>query len=242
MEAVQTDTGGGSMPRHVAIIMDGNGRWAKARQLPRIAGHRQGAEAVRKTVEACIDLGIQYLTLYAFSSENWSRPVDEVDALMGLLRVYIRQEVDELRSQGVRLNFIGDREPLPADIRGMVEGAEEVTRANQRLVLTIALNYGGHAEIVQAVRQIAADAKADKLDPAEINEKLIESHLYTRDLPAPDLLIRTSGEMRLSNFLLWQLAYAEFVFLDCLWPDFDREALIGALSEYQTRERRYGAH
>ncbi len=228
-------------PRHVAIIMDGNGRWAKARSLPRTAGHRRGVEAVRETLKAAVELGIGYLTLYGFSSENWKRPVAEVDDLMGLLRFYLLSEIAELHRNGVRLRVIGDRSRLAADIVRLIEDAEERTRGNSRLNLIIALSYGGRDEIVRAVRLIAADVAARRTDPRAIDEHAVTQKLLTADVPDPDLVIRTSGEQRLSNFLLWQSAYSELVFDDCLWPDFGRENLRRAVEEFRRRERRYGA-
>jgi len=227
-------------PVHVAIIMDGNGRWAKLRGLPRTAGHRRGVEAVRETVKAATDLGISYLTLYGFSSENWNRPPTEVHDLMGLLRFYLRGEIAELHRQGVRVRSIGDRARLAPDIVRLIEEAEERTRGNLRLNLTIALSYGGRDEIVRAFRLVAEEAAAGSLKAEDIDEAAVQRRLHTVDLPDPDLVIRTSGEKRISNFLLWQSAYAEMVFDDCLWPDFGRENLRRAVEEYQRRERRYG--
>jgi undecaprenyl diphosphate synthase len=227
-------------PRHVAIIMDGNGRWARARGLPRVAGHRQGAEAVRRAVVACIELGIDYLTIYAFSSENWKRPEREIDDLMGLLGLYLRNEVAELAERGVRVRFIGDRGRLSPDIRRLIDAAEASTRANRALTLTVALNYGGRHEIVRAARRLAEDAAAGRLDPSTVTEAAFAARLDTHDIPDPDLVIRTSGEQRLSNFLLWQAAYAELVFLPTLWPDFRKADLEDAVSEFCRRERRYG--
>lgn len=227
-------------PRHVAIIMDGNGRWAKKRLLPRLAGHRQGAEAVRRTVRACVDRGIGYLTIYAFSSENWKRPADEVDDLMGLLRHYLRHEIAELHRSGVRVCFIGDTTKLAPDLRALVDEARTTTQGNAALTLVIALNYGGQSELVRAVRSIAADAAAGKLAIDAIDEAVIAERLDTAGMPDPDLIIRTSGEQRLSNFMLWQAAYAELVFLDCLWPDFDETTLDEALEAFAARERRFG--
>jgi undecaprenyl diphosphate synthase len=227
-------------PVHVAIIMDGNGRWAKQRSLPRTAGHRRGVEAVRETVKAAVDLGIAYLTLYGFSSENWNRPPTEVDDLMGLLRFYLRGEIAELHRQGVRVRSIGDRARLAPDIVRLIEEAEERTRGNARLNLTIALSYGGRDELLRAMRLIATDVAAGRLRPDAIDEAAVQQRLHTVDMPDPDLVIRTSGEQRISNFLLWQSAYAELVFDDCLWPDFGRENLRRAVEEYQRRERRYG--
>ncbi|HTV88520.1 MAG TPA: polyprenyl diphosphate synthase, partial [Stellaceae bacterium] len=216
-------------PRHVAIIMDGNGRWAKARGLPRIAGHRRGAEAVRRTLVAAGELGIPYLTLFGFSSENWRRPLDEIDDLMGLLRHYLRGEIAELHKNAVRLRVIGDRRRLSDDIVAMIDNAETLTRGNGGVNLTVALSYGGRAEIVAAVRAIAAEIAAGSIAVEAIDEELFARHLFTADLPDPDLLIRTSGEQRISNFLLWQCAYAELVFTKTLWPDFGRADLEEAI-------------
>jgi undecaprenyl diphosphate synthase len=227
-------------PRHVAIIMDGNGRWAKKRHLPRAIGHKQGAEAVRRAVEAARELGIEYLTLYAFSSENWKRPAEEVDDLMGLLRLYLRNEVADLDRNGVRIRFIGSRTRLSKDVLELVDHSESKTTSNTALTLVIALNYGAQAEIVEATRAIAQQVADGKLLTSDISEETISMHLLTRDMPDPDLIIRTSGEQRLSNFLLWQAAYAEFIFLDCLWPDFDKTEFENALSQFHSRERRYG--
>ena len=229
------------LPRHVAIIMDGNGRWAKARGLPRLAGHRRGSDAVRTVVEACREIGIPYLTLYAFSSENWKRPANEIDDLMGLLRVYLRGQLAELHANHVRLRFIGNRQGLARDIISLIDEAEAMTMANASLTLSVALNYGSHDEIVRACRRVAGEVAAGRLAVDEITEATFTRYLETADVPDPDLLIRTSGEQRLSNFLLWQLAYAELVFTDTLWPDFSRRELEVAVAEFQRRERRYGA-
>ncbi|MFN4166230.1 MAG: isoprenyl transferase [Ferrovibrio sp.] len=228
-------------PRHVAIIMDGNGRWAKARGLPRNLGHRQGVDAVREVVRNCRKLGIEYLTLYAFSSENWKRPQSEVSGLMDLLRLYIRRELDDLRRNGVRIRVIGDRTRLAPDIVSLIGDAESQTRENQTLTLVIALSYGGQDEIVAACRQIAEQVAAGKLAPEQITADTLAGNLQTVGIPDPDLVIRTSGEQRLSNFLLWQTAYSELVFVDKLWPDFAAEDLAAAVGEFQRRERRYGA-
>jgi undecaprenyl diphosphate synthase len=228
-------------PVHVAIIMDGNGRWAKARGLPRIAGHKRGAEAVRRSVKGAAELGIEYLTLYGFSSENWKRPPAEVDDLMGLLRLYLINEVSELDRNGVRLRVIGQLGRLHPDIVRLIDDAERRTAGNRKLNLTVALSYGGRAEITDAARQIAEEVRAGKLEPAEVDEACFARHLLTTGIPDPDLLIRTSGEKRISNFLLWQCAYAELVFLDRLWPDFTRDDLEFAIQEYHGRDRRYGA-
>jgi undecaprenyl diphosphate synthase len=229
------------LPRHVAIIMDGNGRWAAAHGLPRVAGHRRGAEAVRRTVAAAGELGIPYLTLFGFSSENWRRPSTEIEDLMGLLRHYVRREVAELHREGVRINVIGERERLAPDIVGLIDRAQGLTRDNRALTLTIALSYGGRAEIVAASRKIAEEVAAGALGIAAVDEACIGRHLFTADLPDPDLLIRTSGEQRLSNFLLWQCAYTELVFTRTLWPDFSESDFRRAVDEYRGRERRYGA-
>ena len=231
--------GGG--PTHVAIIMDGNGRWAASRHLPRIAGHREGARAVRRTIEAAINQGVAWLTIYAFSSENWRRPLGEVIDLTMLLRAYLKSEVAELKANGVRLHFIGDRTRFDPDIQRDLEIAERETAANSRLDLAVALSYGARDEITAAARSIGHAAADGRLDPARIDEALFASYLTTRGMPDPDLIIRTSGEQRLSNFLLWQGAYAELVFLDVLWPDFGAEHLAAALAEYARRERRFGA-
>jgi undecaprenyl diphosphate synthase len=228
-------------PKHVAIIMDGNGRWAKARGLPRTAGHRKGVEAVRRTVEAARELGIPYLTMFGFSSENWRRPEGEVFDLMQLLRFYLRSEIAELHKNGVRLRVIGDRAKLSGDIVTMIEKAEELTRSNTELNLIIALSYGARQEIVEATRQMVRDALEGRLSPEEITEESFSARLLTRDIPDPDLLVRTSGEQRISNFLLWQSAYTELVFVDTLWPDFTKRDLEDAIREFNRRDRRYGA-
>jgi undecaprenyl diphosphate synthase len=230
-----------SLPRHVAIIMDGNGRWAQARGLPRIAGHRRGAEAVRRTVAGAVELGIPYLTLFGFSSENWKRSPGEIGDLMGLLRHYLLAEIAELHRNGIRLKVIGDIERLAPDIVGLIERAESETRDNAAITLTMALSYGGRAEIVTAVQAIAALAAQGRLAVDAIDQDCFARHLFTVDLPDPDLLIRTSGEQRISNFLLWQCAYSELVFTKTLWPDFAKSDLERAVAEYCARERRYGA-
>ena len=227
-------------PTHIAIIMDGNGRWAKARGLPRAAGHQRGAEAVRVAVESCGKLGVSYLTLYAFSSENWKRPPSEVDDLMALLRHYLTREVNVLHGNGVRLRFIGDRASLAGDIKSLIEEAETKTRANAGLTLTVAINYGSHNEILGACKRIARAVSEGALSSDSITEDVFEGFLDTANMPPPDLLIRTSGEQRLSNFLLWQLAYSELVFTDTLWPDFTKRNLEEAVGEYHGRDRRYG--
>jgi len=221
--------------------MDGNGRWAASRHLPRIAGHREGARAVRRTIRAAIESGVTWLTLYAFSSENWRRPAGEVLDLTGLLRQYLRSEIEELKDSGVRLRIIGDRARFDSDIQDDLARAEVTTAGNSRLNLTVALSYGARAEIVAAARALAEAARDGRLDPARIDEACVTGALATADIPDPDLIIRTSGEQRLSNFLLWQAAYAELVFLDVLWPDFGPEHFAAALAEYARRERRFGA-
>ena len=233
--------GGGEPPVHIAIIMDGNGRWAKARGLPRVAGHRNGAEAVRRTIIASAELGIRYLTLFGFSSENWKRPAGEVSDLMGLLRHYLRGEIAELHRNAVRLRVIGDRSRLAADIVALIENAEAMTRGNTGLNLIVALSYGSRAEIAAAARTLATKAAAGTLDPSTIDEDAVARALWTSDIPDPDVIIRTSGEKRISNFLLWQAAYAEFVYTDTLWPDFGKSDLLAAIDEFRRRERRYGA-
>jgi undecaprenyl diphosphate synthase len=232
--------GAGAVPRHVAIIMDGNGRWAKARRLPRIAGHRRGAEAVRATIRAAGDFGIEVLTLYAFSSENWRRPADEISDLMGLLRHYLRGEIDELAKNEIRLKIIGDYSRFAPDLVELLEEASARTALNSRTTLVLALNYGAQDEMVRAARSLACDVRDGRLTPEAIDREAITARLDTHDLPPLDLLIHTSGERRLSNFLLWQAAYAELLFVDTLWPDFGREALENALVDFASRERRYG--
>ena len=241
MKPVPTQPESNGIPVHVAIIMDGNGRWAKAKGLPRAAGHAQGAEAVRLTVKAASDLGIQYLTLYGFSLENWKRPAKEIADLMALLRLYLRKEISELHREGVRIRFIGDRSMLAADIISLIEMSEQETRANTKLDLVIALSYGSRQEITAAVRQLVEDVAVGEISADAIDENALEGRLYTADMPDPDLIVRTSGEQRISNFLLWQSAYAEFVFTDVLWPDFSREKLEDSIEEFSRRERRYGA-
>lgn len=227
--------------RHVGIIMDGNGRWAIQRGLPRTAGHRAGVEAVKQVVEACPDLGIQILTLYAFSTENWKRPKEEVDALMFLLVEYCRREVGNLHRNGVRINAIGRTDDLPVLQRDEIRRAMDLTAGNDRLILNLAVNYGGRSELVDAMRAIAARVQAGELNPDQIDEELIQRHLYTGTQPDPDLVIRTAGEMRLSNFLVWQAAYSEIWISDVHWPDFRRLHLEQALTEFGTRQRRFGA-
>jgi undecaprenyl diphosphate synthase len=230
-----------ALPQHVAIIMDGNGRWAQARGLPRAAGHRRGAEAVRRTVAAAGECGIPYLTLFGFSSENWRRPSAEIDDLMGLLRHYLRREIADFHRDGARLKVIGQLGDLAPDIVGLIDHAVQLTRGNSAITLTVALSYGGRAEIVAAVRSIARLAAGGTLTADAIDEACFAQHLFTADLPDPDLLIRTSGEQRISNFLLWQCAYAELVFTKTLWPDFAKTDFDQAIDEYCRRERRYGA-
>ncbi len=229
------------LPRHVAIIMDGNGRWAKQRHLPRVEGHRQGVESVRAVVRAAGEVGIDYLTLYAFSVENWNRPKDEVDALMRYLARYLKSEVGELTRNNVRLDVIGQVYRLPEFVQVQLENTRQALARNNGLTLVLALSYGGRTEIVEAVRHITHEARAGQIEPAEITEEMVSQHLYTRHLPDPDLLIRTSGELRLSNFLLWQVSYAEFVVTPTLWPDFRKPQFFSALEEYARRHRRFGA-
>ena len=238
--AAVADAGGAAAPLHVAIIMDGNGRWASKRFLPRVAGHRAGVQAVRRVIEAAPDLGIDVLTLYAFSSENWRRPPDEVTDLMGLLRQYLRSEIDELHRNGVRLRFIGDLSRLSADLQALLSEAAARTAGNVRLTLVLALNYGATDEMARVVRGIADDVAAGRLAADAVDADAIEARLDTAGLPPPDLVVRTSGEQRLSNFLLWQAAYAELVFTDTLWPDFDGAKLGAAVAAYRGRERRFG--
>jgi undecaprenyl diphosphate synthase len=228
------------IPQHVAIIMDGNGRWARARGLPRTLGHREGVEALRRTVEAAGKMGVKYLTVFGFSTENWTRPAEEVDALFELMRLYVAKDLDRLAKEGVCIRVIGGRDGLAADVREIIVRAEERTALNSGLRLTVAFNYGGRSEIVRAVQRIAEDVQAGKLEPESITAQTFDLYLDTFDLPSPDLVIRTSGEQRISNFLLWQAAYAELVFLDVLWPDFDQAALESAFQEYQQRDRRFG--
>jgi undecaprenyl diphosphate synthase len=229
-----------ALPRHVGIIMDGNGRWAEARGLPRSEGHRRGIAAVRRAVAAARDRGIEYLTLFGFSSENWSRPPEEVDFLLSLLRLFIRRDLVDLHQQGVRVRVIGGRDRLPSDIRTMIDEAERLTASNDRLHLIVAFNYGSRNEIASAVHRIVGKVQAGELDARTVNEATVSEHLDTTTMPDPDLVIRTGGEQRLSNFLLWQSAYAELVFLPLHWPDFDAVAFDIAIDEYMTRIRRYG--
>jgi undecaprenyl diphosphate synthase len=229
-----------SPPRHVAIIMDGNGRWAKARGLPRALGHKEGVEALRRAVEASRELGLTHLSVYAFSTENWNRPQSEIDSLFDLLRVFVRRDLARLHKDGVRVRIIGSREGLSEDILALIDEAVETTKANARLTLNIAFNYGGRSEIVAAVKDIACAVQAGQPQPEQIDEAMISRMLWTSDSPEPDLVIRTSGELRLSNFLLWSGAYAELMFMDLLWPDFTKESLEKAIDAFRRRDRRFG--
>jgi undecaprenyl diphosphate synthase len=237
-----TDEGSSHLapPRHVAIIMDGNGRWAAARGLPRVEGHRRGVEALRKTVRAARELGIAYLTIFSFSSENWTRPQSEIRDLLMLLRRFIRNDLADLHKSNVRVRIIGERDSLDRDIRLMLQEAEDLTRNNGGLTLVVAFNYGARQEIARAARRLAAEIAGGRLSAEAITPELLASHLDTPDVPDPDVIVRTSGEQRLSNFLLWQAAYSELVFVPINWPDFDRSALEGAIAEYRRRERRFG--
>jgi undecaprenyl diphosphate synthase len=228
------------VPRHVAIIMDGNGRWAAARGLPRVEGHRRGVEALRRTVRAAADLGISVLTIFSFSSENWSRPPSEISDLMALLRRFIRKDLVELHKSNVRVRIIGVRESLDRDIRLLLQEAEDLTRDNDGLTMVVAFNYGARQEIAEAARRLAIEVAAGRLAADEVTPERLGSYLHAPDIPDPDVIIRTSGEQRLSNFLLWQAAYSELVFVPINWPDFDRAALEGAIAEYRRRERRFG--
>jgi len=231
---------GAQVPRHVAIIMDGNGRWAQQRGLPRSAGHRMGVEAVRRTVRAAMEVGVQYLTIYSFSSENWARPVTEVDDLMGLMRRFIRRDLADLHKNGVRIGVIGERDRVDGELLQLIDEAVAITARNTALNLQIAFNYGSRAEIAKAARRLAERVLAGAIRPQDITPEALGAELDTCGVPDPDLLIRTSGELRLSNFLLWQSAYTEFVFLDAFWPDFGRELLEQAIDEYRRRSRRFG--
>ena len=228
------------MPKHIAIIMDGNGRWARSRLLPRYVGHREGVKAVRRVVESCSDKGVQALTLFAFSSENWRRPSSEVGLLMDLFIRTLRKEVDSLHRNGIRVRFIGDRSAFPKDLRDLISQAESRTAQNQRMDLVIAANYGGHWDITEACRTVASRVQSGELEPEDITSEIIEQEISMADLPEPDLFIRTGGEQRISNFLLWQLAYTELYFTDTLWPAFDERALEEALRSYAGRQRRFG--
>ena len=227
-------------PRHVAIIMDGNGRWAKARGLPRALGHKEGVEALRRAVEASRDLGLTHLSVYAFSTENWNRPQQEIDALFDLLRVFVRRDLARLHKDGVRIRIIGSRDGLSEDILSLIDEAVEKTKDNTRLTLNIAFNYGGRGEIVAAMRDIAKKVEAGTLKPDQIDEAMVSRMVWTSESPDPDMVIRTSGELRLSNFLLWSGAYAELMFMDLWWPDFTRESLEKAIDAYRRRDRRFG--
>jgi undecaprenyl diphosphate synthase len=228
------------IPRHVAIIMDGNGRWAQKRLLNRVKGHEKGVEVVRNIVRTCRQLHIDVLTLYAFSTENWQRPKTEIKALMALLKSFLKKELPELQEQRIRLGVIGQPHRLPPDVQDALRNAMNATAGNDRMLLNLALSYGGRTEITEMVQQIAGQVARGALVPGDIDEAVVADHLYTRGLPEPDLLIRTSGEMRLSNFLLWQLAYAEFFVTDTLWPDFTPEEFVAILTQYQQRDRRFG--
>ena len=229
-----------AVPRHLAIIMDGNGRWAQRRRRPRVIGHRAGARAVNRTIDFCLDKGVSALTLFAFSSENWGRPQDEVDALMKLFLHALDREVEELQRRGVQVRFIGDRSRFTAPLRDRMAGAERISAANTRLVLSIAASYGGRQDIAMAARALAVEVAAGRLQPEQIDEALLASRVALADLPAPDLFIRTGGDTRISNFLLWQLAYTELWFTETLWPEFDAGVLQQALDDYAGRERRFG--
>jgi len=229
-----------AVPRHVAIIMDGNGRWAQQHHLPRLSGHEAGRKSVKQVVQAAIDHGVKYLTLYAFSVENWQRPREEVQGLMGLLRGVIREELNEMGKEGIRLRTIGRKQDLPDAVREELEAAIEKTKNNTRLDLILALSYGSRVEITEAVQSIGREVKAGSLDPEKIKEETVSLQLYTKDIPDPDLLIRTSGEMRVSNFLLWQISYAEIHVTPVLWPDFGKKEFGEALANYARRERRFG--
>jgi len=232
--------GSAAVPQHIAIIMDGNGRWAAARGLPRFEGHRRGVEAVRRAVRAAGELGVKYLTLYSFSAENWSRPKSEIIDLMNLLRRFVREDLAELHRSNVRVRIIGEREGLEPDISALIEDCESLTGGNTGITLIVAFNYGSRQEIARAAQRLAEDAVAGKLPPEAITAETLGARLDAADLPDPDLIIRTSGEQRLSNFLLWQAAYSELVFVPSYWPDFDRATLEGAIAEYRRRERRFG--
>jgi undecaprenyl diphosphate synthase len=239
-QQLQSGGDGFDTPRHVAIIMDGNGRWAAARGLPRVEGHRRGVEALRKTVRAASELGISVLTIFSFSSENWSRPQSEIRDLLALLRRFIRNDLADLHKSNVHVRVIGEREDLPTDIRALLEEAEDLTKHNDGLMLVVAFNYGARQEIARAARRLALEVLEGRLSADDITPDLLARHLDQPDLPDPDVIIRTSGEQRLSNFLLWQAAYSELVFVPIYWPDFDRAALVGAIAEYRRRERRFG--
>ncbi len=239
-DAQGSQPGHGPVPRHVAIIMDGNGRWARERGLPRAVGHRMGVEAVRRTVHAAIALSVPVLTIYSFSSENWARPAAEIDDLFGLMKRFIRRDLAELHRAGVRMRIIGERQGVDAELLGLMDEAVALTKDNTTLTLVIAFNYGARAEITKAARRLAEKVASGAIRSSEIDSALLETELETYGLPDPDLLIRTSGEMRLSNFLLWQSAYTEFVFLDAFWPEFGQELLQQAITEFRARKRRFG--
>jgi undecaprenyl diphosphate synthase len=240
LNAPDQDGAGEGVPRHVAIIMDGNGRWAARRGLPRVEGHRRGVDAIRRAVRAAGDLGVRYLTVYSFSSENWRRPAQEVADLMGLLKRFVRHDLADLHANGVRVRIIGERADLKPDIRALLQEAEDLTRHNRGLTLVVAFNYGGRNEIVRAAQALAEQVAEGILRPADITAERLEAALDTHGIPDPDLVIRTSGEQRISNFLTWQTAYSEFVFLPDLWPDFDQASFKAALDEYARRDRRFG--
>ena len=234
------DTNRSGTPRHVAIIMDGNGRWAERKGLPRVAGHRAGAEALRRTLRAAVEAGVEVLTIYAFSSENWRRPEQEISDLKGLMSYYLERELKSFEDEGVRLKLIGDHHAFGPHLRARLDQAVERLSENRRITLVVALNYGSRAELAAAARRLAEQARAGQLDPAEVDEQRFAAELQTKDLPDVDLLIRTSGEVRISNFLLWQAAYAEMIFLPVLWPDFDEQAFRDALATFAARNRRFG--
>jgi undecaprenyl diphosphate synthase len=238
--APEQEAGVPAPPVHVAIIMDGNGRWAAARGLPRREGHRRGVEALRNIVRAAGELGVKYLTIYSFSAENWSRPADEIEDLMGLLKRFVRNDLADLHKNDVRVRVIGERATLKPDIRALLDEAEELTKNNSASTLVVAFNYGAQQEITEAARKLAEQVSRGELKPDQIDATKIAAHLHTKDIPDPDLIIRTSGEQRLSNFLLWQAAYSEFVFVPTHWPDFDKAALEAAIDEFRKRERRFG--
>lgn len=229
-----------NIPTHIAVIMDGNGRWAKKRNMPRLYGHRQAMEAVRTIIQSCVDLGVKYLTLYAFSTENWKRPKDEVDGLMSLMVEFFNKEIDQLYKKGVKIRILGNLDTMPENTKKCAFDAMEKTKNNTILGLNIALNYGGRADVIHAAKQIAQKVKSGDLAVEDINEEMFGGFLYTKDLPDPDLMIRTGGETRTSNFLIWQLSYAELWFTNVYWPDFTKETLCNAIYDYQNRDRRYG--
>lgn len=228
------------LPEHIAIIMDGNGRWAESKGLPRTAGHKQGVESLREIIAACSDLGIKILSLFAFSTENWKRPKFEVDYLMNLLVIYLKNELEELNKKNIVIRIMGDVEALPVNVRKTLYNAIEITANNSGMIVNVALNYGGRAELIRATKQIVKEVLSGRLRIEDINERILENHLYTKGLPQPDILIRPSGELRISNFMLWQCAYSEFWFSKVYWPDFTKRDLIEAIKDYQKRERRFG--